>query len=376
MSFDKKYNTGLGEPLDDAIARFDEFLSDGATEFIAGLWDSQAGGFYYSNSAKEYKGFTPDAESTLQVLNLLSSGAIQGVKGHLPEKLPCDIKDKLLSFSDTSESRGKAIKEKLGALPESTDGAKPAAKSAPPKKYETKEQLIAFLDETFASSDASVKLKAEIANIKSSSMLDTMFDYLDGAAFSKLEGYASAAEVYKIGSIYNDEKRKIARASEILEYVLVLIASDDAPDSVTDIYNAWAALRILLQNAENYGESDKALAYSCVRSVADIIVNKTLEKLLAFKKSDGGYSYYQAATPGVVSGKRVSLGIAEGDINSTVTVLHGVRGNVFSCLGLTTPPLFPAITFTALVDMMYSAKPIKKRRIPLKYLKMQKRRPV
>ena len=59
MDFDKKYNTGLSESLDDAIARFDEFLSDGAIEFIAGLWDLQAGAFYYSNSAKEYKGFTP-----------------------------------------------------------------------------------------------------------------------------------------------------------------------------------------------------------------------------------------------------------------------------------------------------------------------------
>ena len=38
-------------------------------EWLAGLWEPEIGGFYYSNSGRDYEGFLPDIESTCQALH-------------------------------------------------------------------------------------------------------------------------------------------------------------------------------------------------------------------------------------------------------------------------------------------------------------------
>ena len=362
-----KYETSLGDILDSSITRLDEFLSDGVIEFIASLWDPEVGGFYYSQSGRDYRGFLPSDDSTLQVLNFISSGAVQGLKGRLSDKLPDDIKRKISDFSEKSNSKEKAIKEKLGALPASAPAAKPKIKSASHKKYSSVDELTAYLDEIMASGDFATKLAAELENVKNSGLTGEMFDYLDKSVFTENEGYALAAQIYKIGSVYNDEKREILNARKLLENVLSLIISNDIPESIIEIYNAWAAIRTLLQNAEIRGESEKSAVYSFVRSMSKSLIDKTLEKLSVFKKDDGGYSYYQGFAPDELSGKRVALGVPEGDVNATFVVLHGVRGNIFLSLGLTVPPLLPEESFDVLIDMMRSAQPPEKRSIPIKF---------
>ena len=363
-----KYETGLGDILDSSITRLDTFLADGAIEFIGSLWDPEVGGFYYSQSGRDYRGFLPSDDSTLQVLNFISSGAVQGLKGRLSDKLPDDIKKTIFDFAETSDSKGKAIKEKLGELPASAPAAKPKIKSAPPRKYASADELIAYLDDISIADDFATRLVAELSNIKSSGFTKEMFDYLDKSAFKENECYLSVSEIYKIGSVYNDEKREILNARKLLENVLSLITSNDIPESIIEIYNAWAALRTLLQNADIRGESEKSAVYSFVRSMSKSLIDKTLEKLSVFKKNDGGYSYYQGFAPDKLSGKRVALGVPEGDVNATFVVLHGVRGNIFSSLGLTVPPLLPEESFDVLIDMMRSAEPPEKRRIPIKFI--------
>ena len=366
-----KYETSLGDLLDSSITRLDEFLSDGAIEFIASLWDPEVGGFYYSHSGRDYKGFAPSIDSTCQIVQMLSLGFIKGLKGHLREKLPKDIMDKLLAFSAGKGPRERVMKEKLGILPDTRESMKKWAgtKPAKPKKYRDIYEVITLIDNVFLYNEPVTKLEEEITNIKNSSLLDGMFDYLDRIAFKKSDDANFAIETFRIGLIYNAERRVILERRKLTERIVGIILSDVGLNySVNLMWDMWGTLKVLLLNTEYGDESDKAAMYSYVRSRAHVMIDKTIKILSAFKKSDGGYSYFIDRAPSELSGEKLALGIPEGDVNATFVVLHGVRTNIFLSLGLTVPSLLPEESFTKLIDMMHSAKPIKKRRIPLKYL--------
>lgn len=69
-------------------------------EWMAGLWDVERGGFYYSNSARDTEGYLPDIESTHQLINVLvGNGAING-RNTLPEP----FKAKMINFIKSCQS--------------------------------------------------------------------------------------------------------------------------------------------------------------------------------------------------------------------------------------------------------------------------------
>ena len=85
-----------------ALKRLDAFY-DGAAivDWIAGLYDPEIGGFYYSNSARDTEGYLPDLESTWQHLdNIASSGGWRDINAALPES----VREKLLSFAKGMQS--------------------------------------------------------------------------------------------------------------------------------------------------------------------------------------------------------------------------------------------------------------------------------
>ncbi|MBQ7386729.1 MAG: hypothetical protein IJW03_01030 [Clostridia bacterium] len=64
--------------------------------WLANLYDPEIGGFYYSRSARDYKGFLPDLESTQQVFGILSN------LGAMPQRdtmMPDDLKRKIVEFA-------------------------------------------------------------------------------------------------------------------------------------------------------------------------------------------------------------------------------------------------------------------------------------
>ena len=62
--------------------------------WLAGLYDKEIGGFYYSNSGRENEPFLPDIESTNQATNfMLSSGLINE-----PEDLPIAMREQMTKF--------------------------------------------------------------------------------------------------------------------------------------------------------------------------------------------------------------------------------------------------------------------------------------
>ena len=62
--------------------------------WLAGLYDKNIGGFYYSNSGRDNEPFLPDIESTNQATNfMLASGLIDK-----PEDLPLSMREQMTKF--------------------------------------------------------------------------------------------------------------------------------------------------------------------------------------------------------------------------------------------------------------------------------------
>ena len=61
--------------------------------WLAGLWDKEVGGFYYSNSARDTEGYLPDIESTNQLIRVITgNGALSCAD------LSEDMKARILTF--------------------------------------------------------------------------------------------------------------------------------------------------------------------------------------------------------------------------------------------------------------------------------------
>ncbi|MBQ7387202.1 MAG: hypothetical protein IJW03_03450 [Clostridia bacterium] len=95
----EKYWLNLAsEASDEVVAAFKRAYSyyDGSkmVDWIANLYDSEIGGFYYSISARDYEPFRPDIESTSFALSLLvSRGAIKNRNTELPVEMQIAMVD-------------------------------------------------------------------------------------------------------------------------------------------------------------------------------------------------------------------------------------------------------------------------------------------
>jgi len=89
-------------PVYDALRRFAAgFDGTRICEWMAGLWDSGRGGFYYSDSARDSDGFLPDLESTSQVLAFLQCNHATEDRNAL---LPNEIKRRIIDFVNGMQS--------------------------------------------------------------------------------------------------------------------------------------------------------------------------------------------------------------------------------------------------------------------------------
>lgn len=395
----KRIETGLGAGLDEAISRLDSFYKKRTLEWLVSLYDTELGGFYYSASARDYEGFLPDAESTSQIISLLYGGAVKGAKDKIDTLMPTDMREGIIAFvkslespdgsfyhpqwgKDVSDGRKRCDSSSCKNLMDRLGIEKSEKKDSAPSQKKDKARsehlaspaaLIAYLDrmisECGVASTAS-KLKGEYNEIRDAKLSDTLFSYLEKMQNRCDTGYwqstcDSAAELYRVGALYNEAGRKLPRAEQLLHNSLEYIGSTDMPESVVEIHIAWAALSTLLKNVQQSDSEHTAAMFSLVRESAPEMINKTIKKLKCFKKISGGYSYYKGYSPAYAHGVHTALGINEGDVNATVIALHGVRSNIFYSLGLTVPPIWQLEELTRLLEK--PRKVIKKRPKPKKF---------
>ena len=98
------YKDIMPENTYNALIKLYEFYDgDKILDWMAGLWDSDVGAFYYSNSARDSYGYAPDIESTNQIIGWLTSNGVTTSSG-LDKLLPNEIKLAIITFVKSMQS--------------------------------------------------------------------------------------------------------------------------------------------------------------------------------------------------------------------------------------------------------------------------------
>ena len=412
----KKIETGLGREIDEALGELYALYDDRLLSWFAGLWDNRGGGFYYSNSARDYEGFLPDVESTCQALGCLEAvsdvAPFGGMPGLLSEKTKKLMADFVCSLEDedgyfyhpqwgkaiSTSRRGRDVNWAIShakhygytfPYPTAYDRLRSGEVAGLPDHLTSKERFIEYLDRLDIESHSHNKghaLNSQHGQIVAAGLAPTLFDYCDAlqervqqkraakglapnGLFQESIDYVAISGLFKLGAIYNGERRPFKYAEYMIDSGIEAILSDKVPEVVIYVFNPWSGLTAAVQNMEQVnkdapGTYDMEAVYEKVRRFAPEMIRKTAKKLAAFKRPDGAFSYCIGYASPYTQGVHVSLGVDEGEVNGTVLSVNGVTRSIFACLGIKRPPLFSSEQIKGFADAIERTPVAEKRPIP------------
>ncbi|MBQ8583586.1 MAG: hypothetical protein IJ488_03135 [Clostridia bacterium] len=402
----KKTWDGLSRAVDALGFSGEEFVSDmkelyslytpNVVDWLAGIYDSASGGFYYSNSARDNAQFLPDIESTNQATNyLLSSGLVKNC-----DELPEFMKAKIIAFCKSLQSpedgyiyhpqwgkditdhrRGRDLMwaesmrkkfrfdfdyptalERLGKVAEKRE-----VQTEMPSHLTSPERLIKYLDSYDWQDDAYFSgnaIAAQGIQIKAAGLSETVAAYLESVQdkkrgmWGKKEGYASINAYLKVSALYDKLGIAIPNTDRAIGSIIDCITSEEVCQSVCWQYNAWFSIYNIYNSMRKLGELDgieKIRKTLLKRSKATL--RATRDKVATFKKSDGSFSYKPHRTSPTAQGAPVALpDTNEGDMNATVICTGGILENVYRAFGLSEyeVPLFGKEEFERFISIIKS----------------------
>jgi hypothetical protein len=143
----------------------------------------------------------------------------------------------------------------------------------------------------------------------------------------------------KISGVYNSAAKPIPNALAAARSAIDAIISDEPVGAVVDLWNTWTAIsRITASVLKFGGEEGMKDAERIVRMLverAPETLRRSYEKLILFKKPDGGFSYKPESSSCTSQGMPVAIrGSAEGDVNATVIASTLMVNSIFSAFNL------------------------------------------
>ena len=143
----------------------------------------------------------------------------------------------------------------------------------------------------------------------------------------------------KITGFYVNMGKPIPNVLRTAESAIYAITSEQTVGAVVDLWNTWEAVNRIIVNLRRFGGEqgmkDADSIVSMIRENAMPTLQKSLAKISAFKKSDGGFSYKRDCSSPMSQGMPVAIkGSAEGDVNATVISSSLLLGSIYSCFGL------------------------------------------
>ena len=358
------------------LERFDKIIDGEAlVRLMAGLYDKKSGGFYYSISARDNEEFFPDIESTSQAITLLSSLGLFKYSEAGSEEFPIWFKDGLVNFFRSRQDEepgffydvqfGKMVTESKKGRNLGQASARLSELSSSPL-YPLPSELVAKTNDAAILADQFTSLE------KYSSWLDSMeWDSDDGykqyyygnmlaAAKSSIEtaGFLSYTRDY-ITNIQNketglwgkrcdsmamnaamklsflfDDKYKFPNVEKMIDSVYKIVEAE-MPYSVSTLWNPLVLVRNIIRW---YGEMPEELEEQIDEKKLPLM-KLSIDRIERFKKSDGGFSYYPDLSCPTSQGVKVSLGLAESDVNGTSLATASMRDTMGIIAGIKRPPL-------------------------------------
>jgi len=368
--------------LEDFYKPYDESLYT----WFANLWDGHIGGFYYSVSAKENADFLPDIESTVQAMRCISSIGLYEGRGGLYEGTPVHMRDAIVRFTQslqdktdgyfyhpqwgkevTVSRRGRDLSWSVSILKELR--AKPLYPTPLDRACGTdstlphylcslrafREYLSSFEDESSpyyirrASYPLGNLLQSQVLQIRAAGedIVNELFAWLqrlqlDNGLWEDTRTYASVNGLMKLSLVYATLGRRMPRTGEAMMRAFETVLSTEPCNACVLVYNPWVTLSSLTQMLTQ--ENDGALLVNyekLIRKHAAEMISVTADKVRAFRKEDGSYSYYPSRSSATSQGARVAMpNVIEGDVNATSILSNGTPRSLCSALGIPRIPLF------------------------------------
>ena len=376
----------LGDETVNELKKTYELIDETLYVWVAGLWEPSIGGFYYSQSARDYDGFLPDIESTAQALGYIQGvGLCQGRGDSYVAALSSEVRAKLLNYAKslqyeddgyfyhpqwgkdvTVSRRGRDLGWALGLIknlggkpnyPTPMDRAQDAsAQSTLPEYLQSTDawrDYLATLDVAHKSYSIGNHIQSQVPQIKGAGdeYVKILLDWYDAnqnpenGTWEEQVDYASINGLMKVTLAYSAYKKKMPNADKSVESAITATLSDEIPTGVTSIFNPWVCIHQLLDNLRNNGDADKADAlYAKILEKAPEMIRITREKLIPYKSADGSYSYCRGGINSYRSqGAYVAIkGVSEGEVNGNGLAINGTIREIFGALGVPRVPYFTA----------------------------------
>ncbi len=374
----------------EAAAEFYSLFDDGIYKWLAGQWDREIGGFYYSVSARDNEYvmvngekilLLPDIESTDQAFGALVTDGIVETRSDFPTKM----KDKAVKFitgcqdpedgyfyhkqwgKNINTSRrardmnkgmatvtafgGRSIyptaleRIKAAASAERTD----AESSTVPEHLRSKAAFIDYLEGLRINEQsywAGHTLGQQVAEINAAGLTDVAYDFLNSKQFEnglweKELSYSSANGLMKISCAYNALSRPFPKVVEAFDAAMDIACLDQPINGITSVYNPPFTMLNLYRTVEAF--YDSSIKEECQRRLkqkAELIIRRAMEKVSPFKKPDGSFSYCRDCASPTSQSMHVCIpGLPESDVNAN-SLAQGARTMTFKALGIRNDKLF------------------------------------
>ena len=371
--------------LSEAMRELYSLYSDELVDWFAGLYDTEIGGYYYSQSArdnektvfndKEYL-LLPDAESTCQALGFWSGTGMAEKTGGtyvsaLPDWMKEDIADYIYGLQDPDgyfyhPQWGKNIslsrrardfnwsvsmlenfgrKPKYSTILDTDKDEKKDSETLIPDHLSSPEKFAEYLENTNInerSYNIGNQLSSQFAQIKAMGLGDQLIEFLNahqhpesGHWHNELNYYAVNG-IMKISGVYNHAGRPFPNAMAAAKSAIYAITSDEEVKAVVDLWNTWIAVRAIVTNLRKFGEDEKAA--EIVKTLWDnapAMIRKSREKIAPFQKEMSSFSYGRNCACPTSQGAPVTFGTQrEGDINATVISSYLLINSLFNALDI------------------------------------------
>lgn len=388
--------------FDDAISQFGEKTYI----WLAGLWEPEIGGFYYSNSGRDHEGFLPDIESTCQAINMVKTlGMMDHCDRDLRRGLPLDMQKKVLAFAE-----GLQAEDGLFYHPQWGKEISPSRRG---RDFTWSKDIINELGGSFRYPLVSEQIKSGGERMKElpdymrseKAMLEYLdsFDimnksyYMGNTVGSQMPEIGAAGLRHVVKNYYVEHQNpeyglwqdnvnyhavnglmKISgmfvkdcpfpNHDAAINSAIAVMLSDEIPGAVVDFYNPWRASWMIIDSLRNAGMDDEAeRQMNKLRGVAAELVRKTSEKMQDFIKPDGSASYFRYFTSSESQRAKVALyKEPEGDVNATAITIRGSLIQPMEFLGVKNAGIYDKSDYDKFIKLIEAQKPPVKKPQPTK----------
>jgi len=380
-SYYREIELSHGKEVAEEARNLLSLYGDSIYKWLASLWDGEAGGFYYSRSARDNEGFWPDMESTAQAIGSLTSTGI------ITEKtpVPVSMQKKMVAFMqakqdpedgyfyhaqwgrDVSTSRrardlghATGIIQRFGGKPlyptaierieaAMASGSQESENSTVPEHLRSKEAFIAYLEGLGINQQSypvGHRIGQQTSEIRAAGLEDVCIDFLNST--QKPNGFwedelnhSSSNGTMKISCTYVRFGKPFPNIMTSFKSALEVVLSDAPIGAITEVFNPPFSLLNFIEIMTNTGDTENlAKAKALLRENAARLLRVTRERLIPFQKPDGSFSYCKTCSSFWSQGKPVCIeGSFESDVNAN-SLANGSRVRTFTILDIPNVPIF------------------------------------